>query len=304
MSVAEVRYIEGRDAAAGRVPDLLVEVPHGATRRADFDRVRAELRGPLPEGLEDFFHVNTDEGAAELGLAIAEAVVEARPCWRAVLVRCLIPRTFIDTNREADLPGGDLRRGGLTPGLQPYITDPADRAHLRRLHADYQALCDRHWAAVCGAGGLALIPHTYAPRSVGIARVDEQIVSELHRVYSPGLVETWPLRPAVDVISRTEDGMRLSADVVDELIRALHDRGVDAVDGDTYFLHPSTMGAVRAAAWPGQTLCWEVRRDLLTHEWPPFAESVIAPDLVEGFAPGFSQVAVDWLDRRSAPSAG
>ncbi len=295
----DITPIDGPESSADRVPELLVEVPHGATRRAHYDALRARLVGELPPQLEHFFHVNTDEGAFELGLAVARAVIAARPDWRARVVRCTIPRTFIDTNRLADVSGGDLREGAMTPGLQPYVRHPQDRALLRALHAEYQASCDGHYAEICGAGGLALIPHTYAPRSVGIARVDDRIVEELHRVYAPDLVDSWPLRPEVDLITRAEDGTRLSADIADQVAADLRDAGLDVADGGTYFLHPSTMGAVRAAAWPGQTLCWEVRRDLLTDSWPPFAEATISAERVGRFVPALAGAAVAWLQRRS-----
>jgi hypothetical protein len=299
VDTAELERFEGTQATAGAVPDLLVEVPHGATSAADYERVRRALMGPLPDQLEHFFHVNTDEGAPELGRAIAKAVVQQRPTWTALVVRCRIPRTFIDTNRLADLPGGNLQQGGLTPGLQPYIQDEADQDLLRSLHADYQALCDPHYAQVCGAGGLALIPHSYAPRSVGIQQVDSHIVEALHRVYAPGLAETWPLRPEVDLITRTKEGRVLAADVVDMVLSSLSKAGIQAGDGDTYFLHPSTMGAIRAGAWPGQTLCWEVRRDKLADPWPPFSEATIDPLSVARFAAPFAAAAVAWLDGRA-----
>ena len=44
---------------------LLVEVPHGATRKSDYDRVFAKLGAGLPTQLEHFFFVNTDIGAPE-----------------------------------------------------------------------------------------------------------------------------------------------------------------------------------------------------------------------------------------------
>jgi hypothetical protein len=260
--------------------------------------VRAELVGELPTDLEDFFHVNTDEGSFELACAIAAAVIAARPTWRVLVIRCHIPRTLIDANRLADAGGGDLQAGAMTPGLQPYVRHPDDQAYLRALHASYQRQCDHWYTQVCGPGGLALIPHTYAPRSVGIARVDDRIVDELHRVYAPELIETWPLRPEVDLITRDSDGACLSADLVDQVIDGLSTHGIQVGDGDTYYLHPSTMGAVRASAWPGQTLCWEVRRDLLGAPWEPFRESAIDAASVARFAQPVAAAAVSWLDRR------
>ena len=294
-TVSDVCQVQGPDATGTAPSQLLIEIPHGATTRADYDRVRAQLRGPLPDGLEAFFHVNTDEGAPELGQAIAQAVVAARPDWRVTAVRCRIPRTFIDTNRVIDSDA--VARGDVTPGLQPYIVDPDDQALLRGMHATYQALCDEHFAAVCGSGGLAFVPHTYAPRSVGIERVDEHIVEALHRVYAPEMADSWPLRAPIDLITTDPEGTFLAADLIPGLRRDLMALDLQVAEGDTYTLHPATMSAARAAAWPGQTLCWEVRRDLLTEAWRPFTESTIDPGRVQPIADAFARAAVAWLER-------
>lgn len=293
MDVLETETLRG-PAATGPAT-LLVEVPHGATTVAHWTAWRDRLQGALPDQLEHFFHVNTDEGAWELGRAIAARVVALRPTTTVRLIRCTLPRTFIDTNRLADTASGDLRAGGVTPGLAPYVRDPADQALLRDAHARYQSACDAAYAEVCGAGGLALIPHTYAPRSVGIAQVDDRIVEELHRVYAPDLADTWPLRPEVDLITRTPEGERLAAGLADDVAAGLEALGVQVVDGDTYTLHPSTMGAVRAAAWPGRTLTWEVRRDLLGAPWVPFAESAIDAQRVAALAEPFAVATAAFL---------
>src|SRR5689334_15142655 len=91
--VADVERIDGARAGTGR-PALLVEVPHGADRRAHYDALRARMVGALPDDLHVFFHVNTDVGAWQYGRRVAERVVAARPELSAVVVRCLIPRTF------------------------------------------------------------------------------------------------------------------------------------------------------------------------------------------------------------------
>src|SRR6266545_4002525 len=87
-------------ARGSDAPDLVIEIPHGATRTEDFARLAARLASPLPRDLVDFFHVNTDAGAPELGLAIAERLVAAEPARTVWLLRCRIPRTFIDCNRR------------------------------------------------------------------------------------------------------------------------------------------------------------------------------------------------------------
>lgn len=272
--VAHVEVLRGRGSAPADPPTLLIEVPHGADRAIDYGLLERRLQGPLPAGLADFFFVNTDVGAWALGRAIAERVIEARPRTVALLVRCLVPRTFVDCNRDLDTPqGGDLREGAVTPGIPPYITHPGDHALLRQLHARYIALTDEAYAVVMGAGGLAVVPHTYAPRSVGIAQVDADIVRELHRVYAPELRDTWPLRAEVDLITRTPGGeRRCPPGAVAALEAGYRAVGLEVHEGDTYFLHPVTRAATLSDRYPGRLLCFEARRDLVVQEWTPFAE--------------------------------
>src|SRR5689334_21445783 len=80
-------------------PELLLEVPHGATRAEHYDALRGALAGDYPEDLRDFFFVNTDVGAPELALRTALAFVAARPGSTVAVLRSLIPRTFVDCNR-------------------------------------------------------------------------------------------------------------------------------------------------------------------------------------------------------------
>lgn len=272
--VAHVELRRGAAAAPTTPPTLLVEVPHGADRAAHYAACRATLQGELPVDLDHFFFVNTDVGAWDLGVAAADAFVEARPEAVALLVRCLVPRTFIDTNRNL---GGDRStpagKATVTPGLAPYIQHPGDQARLRGLHEAYVALTDAAFAAVVEAGGLALVPHTYAPRTVGISSVDETIVTQLHRVYAPDLVDTWPLRAEVDLITADGDGARqCPAGAVEALVPALADLGLHAEENHTYWLHPATRAATLAARYPGRLLCFEVRRDKVVQDWTPFAE--------------------------------
>ena len=122
--VCEVhRY--GRDAPA---PSLLIELPHGATERAHYDAVAARLASPLPARLEQFFHVNTDFGVPELAARVAELLTTGTRKDRTmgiVVVRALVPRTFIDLNREIAEGAAAGTQPGMTPGLPPYITAPA-----------------------------------------------------------------------------------------------------------------------------------------------------------------------------------
>jgi hypothetical protein len=275
--VCDVTVIRGAAADPARVPDLVVELPHGATRTADYDRMRARLAGAYDADLVDFFHVNTDIGSPELAHALAAALVAARPAFAVAVVQSRIPRTFVDCNRVIDAAPEAFREGKVTPGVPPWIRHPDDLAWLQEQHAAYVSVARAVIDAVCGSGGVALLLHTYAPRSVDV-EVSDRIVADLRAAYLPETVGTWPLRPMVDVIGRTLAGesmvdVQLHAD----LVSGYGALDIDVADGRTYPLHPSTWGFHHAARWPGRTLCVEVRRDLLADPWDPFVEMVISP---------------------------
>jgi hypothetical protein len=269
---------------------LLIEVPHGADTQAHYDALAGALVSRFPARLDRFFHVNTDVGAWQLGERVARRLVELVPTASILAIRCAIPRTFVDTNRVL----GELPAAGMTPGIPPYVTDPADHTLLRALHARYTACVADAYQEVCGAGGLALIPHTYAPRTVPIEVIDERIVDELDRVYQPQILDVSPLRPEIDLITHTPEGEDLSPPgLAAELIAGFAAIGHHAQVGVSYSLHPSTQGAAWSRQYPGQVICFEVRRDLVTH-WEPFVEKRIRVDAVERLA----EVVVDALRMR------
>jgi len=263
-------------AATTTAPALLIEIPHGATRPRDYHDLRAQLRGTLPDQLEHFFFVNTDIGAPECADWLARALADRG--HGVLILRCGVPRTFIDCNRVAAGAVPGVMVDGLTPAVASYISDPADQQLLADLHVRYHQLVARAYERVCGRGGLALQLHTYAPRSVGIDAIDANIVRALHRVYEPELYATWPERPQVDLISAGPDGRVLAHA---GMIAALHSHypeiGVEVRDNATYHLHPATMGYHYAARYPAQVLCVEMRRDLLADPFVPFGESPISP---------------------------
>ena len=272
--------VRGARAHAEAEPSLLVEVPHGADRQEDYDRLARRLRGPLPERLERFFHVNTDVGAWDLGLAIARSCVRRRPEGVAVAVRCLIPRTFVDTNRVIDAAPG----AGLTPGMAPYVSHGEDQALLRGLHAAYVETVAAWMERVVGGGGLAVIPHTYAPRTVPVERVDERIVLALEEAYRPEVLAQAPLRPEVDLLTCTPEGVDLAPPgVARRVLEGLRAVGIDAQENTTYQLHPSTWGARWASRYPGRVFTFEVRRDLVT-AWEPFVAKRVRREEVERIA--------------------
>lgn len=265
--VAELRRL-GPPARAG-APAVLFEIPHGATRRADFEAVRARLAGPLPAGLEAYFHVNTDEGAPELAAATAARLAEAGIA--SLVLRCRIPRTFIDANRVVE---GEVA-AGMTAGLPPYVRDPADRALLLGLHRRYQERAAAAYAEVCGAGGLALALHTYAPRAIEV-EVGDDIVAALRRAYRPGIYPKWNLRPEIDFITAAEGGETLAPVALSSLLwKSFGAAGLTPAENSSYTLHPSTTGYRHSQRWPGRVMCIEFRRDLLGAPWRPFVESAI-----------------------------
>lgn len=295
--VCELTLVEppGGDPGDGP-PRLLVEVPHGATTREHYDRLRARLHGRFPDDLEAFFFVNTDVGAPEVGLQVARSLAASGPL-RVLVLRSAIPRTFVDCNRV--LEGDDDGPRRLTPGLPSYVTDERDAGLLRALHRRYQLVAERAYAEVCGAGGLALTLHTYAPRSVGITTVDDDIVRALRAAYEPGTWERWPRRPTVDVIDETDDGERVGpVDVVDALLERYQAAGVQAVRNDTYRLHEGSMGQRLATRYPGRVLCVELDRGELADPFVPFQPVTISSAAVERFAGPLVEALRSGLERR------
>lgn len=269
--VVDIHVIRGENAPRNVLPDLVIEIPHGATSTIDFTSLEKQLTSPLPPGLIDFFHVNTDAGAPELGHAIATAFVAAEPDRSAVVLRCRVPRTFIDCNRRIDAAPEDFKAGKVTPGLMPWITTDADRALLRGLY-------DRYVAAVREAlspTAAMLLLHTYAPRTVDV-EVDANIGANLRNAYEPDVEPTWPLRPEIDIISRGLDGTDYApAEVVSTLRAECAKANVQVGDGASYPMHPSTLAHDHVMARPGRALCVEVRRDLLADPFVPFEQMKI-----------------------------
>lgn len=265
------------DAGPHGEPSLLIEIPHGATRTSDYVGLRLRLAGALPQDLEHFFYVNTDIGAPECAERIAGQLAAAG--HGVLILRCCVPRTFIDCNRVvAGVPGAMI--DGMTPARASYIREPLDAALLEDLHARYHALVDRAYARVCGRGGLALQLHSYAPRSIGVDRVDDDIVAALHAAYEPTLYATWPERPAVDLICAGPEGLLADPALIADLRARYAAIDVAAEENATYRLHPATMGYQYARRYPARVLCVELNRGLLADPFVPFGESPISPTSV------------------------
>jgi predicted N-formylglutamate amidohydrolase len=296
--VVDVEFIRGENAKDA-APTLLVEVPHGADLRRHYDALRARMKGELPDDLHAFFHVNTDVGAYAYGRAVAEAVVAADPGRAAVVVRSLIPRTFIDCNRPATSGDGDLTKGGLTAGIPSYMTDADDLALLNTLHKRYVDVAAAAYAAVCGdAAGIALVPHTYGPRTMGIKAIDKDIVKRLRWACEPEREATWPLRAEIDLLTRDGDKRELSPPGVEARLLAdfqAHGFGVKA--NDTYYIHESSLAHTWSTTYPGQLICLEVRRDLLVPQWLPFEETIADAQKVARVAAVLTPVVLETLPR-------
>jgi hypothetical protein len=299
--VVDVDVVKGA-ACARDVPDLVIEIPHGATRAAHFTALRRQLKGAFPDDLIDFFFVNTDVGAPEAGVAVARAFTAARPSSSVAILRCQIPRTFIDCNRIIDpeaAPTTSARGEKITPGVVSYVKDPDDLQLLLSRYLAYRDVVGLAFSAVCGAGGAALMLHTYAPRSVDV-EVDDDIVKALHAAYARDVVDTWPLRPAVDLITTTPDGVVLADPALVDGVKAGFEAvGVDVVENGTYPLHPSTGAYAFAERWPRQTLCLELRRDLLVQEFTPFQEMVVDDEKAARLGGALAAALVAWRDARA-----
>lgn len=291
--VLDARVLRGPEALADAAPDLLIEVPHGATRTEDYTDLAARLTSPLPDALIEFFYVNTDVGAWELAEAIAARLTALAPTRAVALLRCRIPRTFIDCNRRVDAAPEDFRAGRVTPGLMPWITTPEDRALLRGLYDQYVSAV-RAASDALAPDAAVLLPHSYAPRSVDVD-VDAHIVANLRRAYEPAVEPTWPLRPMVDVICRDADGVsHAPAGVLAALRANLASLDVPVAESETYPMHPSTLAWDHVQRRPGRALCVEVRRDLLADPFDPFAEMCIGDAKVARLADPMARALLAW----------
>ena len=292
--VCEVRLFGAIPAGPGEPPDLLVDLPHGATRSDHYHALRRRLTGEFPQDLQDFFFVNTDVGTPECAQELARCLcepprepsaafdadllrrAELAGSRRVLVLRSLIPRTFIDCNRVAEVSAVEYRGAGVTPALPEYVTSGTDAETLRALHRAYHAVAEQAFSLVCGNGGTAVTLHSYAPRSVRIKRIDGDIVKALRRAYDPEAYPTWDRRPDVDIISEAEDGTRPApADLVSDLRRRLGAAGFEVEENATYRLHPATMAYRYSTTYPGQVLCLELNRSLLVDPFTPFEEMTI-----------------------------
>lgn len=302
--VPGVCEIETWSAHAANVsaPDLLLEIPHGATQAGHYHAVRRQLSGELPVDLEQFYFVNTDAGAPECARETARLVAQSaspEPVRKVMVVRSLIPRTFIDCNRILGAPE-DHGNDRITAAIPDYIVSEADRETVTALYRAYVEVAERAYGTVCGRGGIAIILHTYAPRSIELDRIDANIVAALREAYSPERYGGWKVRPDVDFITETSDGVNRAPRQLLARIRAHYERiGIEPTENASYRLHASTLGYRFSMRFPGQVLCIEISRALLADPFTPFEEMKIHPHKAARIA---GPIAAGYMDATAASS--
>ena len=267
---------------------LLIELPHGATKTEDFVWYQNRLQGHFPKNIVDFFYVNTDVGSPEIALEIAQKLSDTHEVH---IIQSHIPRTFIDCNRVVG-EGISYSEGGVTPATPSYVTNSHDIDFLYTAYHAYQNYTKELYAKVCGNWkGHALMLHTYALRTVPITKVDHDIVQRLHDFYDTEKILDCKLRPQIDIIHKTPNGeVLIDASLIHNITRAFEERGFGVENGASYPLHPVTTAHKHAQQHPLQTLCLEVRRDLVVSKWSPFEEMPISKQKSQMIASSISQV--------------
>ena len=266
---------------------LLIELPHGSTTTNDFKWYQEKLQGDYPPNIIDFFYVNTDVGSPEIAFEIAQQLKEN---YEVHILRSHIPRTFIDCNRVVG-EGISYSEGGVTPATPSYVTNKSDIEFLYASYHAYQNYVKGLYAKICGErAGLALMLHTYAPRSVPITKVDHDIVEQLHAFYDTEKIEDCKLRPEVDIIHKTPDGeVLIDKTMIQNITEQFESAGFDVQNGASYLLHPVTTAHYHAQQNHLQTLCLEVRRDLVVSTWSPFEEMNISKEKAQRIASCIAQ---------------
>jgi hypothetical protein len=299
--VLEIWDVAGPEAARDKIPDVLIELPHGATKAMHLDRAKAHARHYPGDRFDKFFFANTDQGSSEYGLHLAECL--CNPAWfqqqqkhfsaafvkmlqeraagmRVLIVRALLPRTLVDVNRVWEL-GMDFQSANLTGVVGAYIKEEDEINFFHDRYSQYQATVDRAHALICKNGGTVFNLHTYAPISVGVPK-DADIVDVLEAAYQPENYPKFPKRPEVQLISATPTGEMLAPEpLCSELMTHFTEAGFQIKQNDPFNLHPAAACSRRAAQYPGQVVVIEVSRKLLASPFNPFIEMHIDPVKVD-----------------------
>jgi len=278
--ICNTGILSGSKADPKAAPDLLIEVPHGATRQEHYETLRGLLSGDYPDDLIKLFFVNTDVGAPETAVAVARGLLAQQPELKIRILRCLVPRTFVDCNREAE-DGPSI----LTPQIPNYVTDPDDIEKVAAFHQNYVAQAELVYDEVCGNGGKALILHTYAPRTVELDSFEGNIVQQLGEAWLPKNRRKWPKRPDVDLITAPPDEPSLAPqDLVEDVRRLYASIKVEVAENATFHLHPETLGLRWSRKYPGHVLCVEINRQRLVKKWAPLEPLEVTPGRVQKMA--------------------
>ena len=137
--------------------------------------------------------------------------------------------------------------------------------------------------------------HSYAPRSVGIDTIDHQIVKNLHWAYQEEVYKNWPLRPQIDFIAKTKDDQWLGAkEKILSIKQRMESDGLEVGISATYPMHPATTAYMHSEKYPNQTLCIEIRRDLLMKDFRPFMQLEAHQHQIQRFA---RLIGLDFLER-------
>lgn len=280
--ILEVHVLQGADAALDAPPDVLIEVPHGATTRAHFDTVRGWLtHSEVPPDIDAFYWVNTDLGAPEYALRFAQMLTEHAPHMTVLVLRGIVPRTFADLNRVWESASGAFQAAGLNRAVPDFIHD-ADRPVLERAHRAYQEAVEAAYAHVLSRPGtMAFNLHTYAPISVA-ARPDEPVLTTLRRAYARESYPQQVRRPTGQLITARKNGPE-TADpaLVEAVLGAYSEAGIEMAHNTPFQLHEVTTLDARAHAWPGRVLSMELSREALAAQYAPFVPLEIDPASVE-----------------------
>ena len=134
---------------------------------------------------------------------------------------------------------------------------------------------------------------------MGIERVDAEIVSSLRRAHEPEAWASWPLRPEIELITRTPEGERRAPEaLVQALLEAYRALGLQITDSEVYNLHPATQAARWAQRFSEQTLCLEIRRDRLVESYEPFTQMRVNGAAVDRLAEPLVEAIDAWFRAR------
>ena len=275
----------------GSNPSVFIELPHGATKTEHYHTF-AQRMPEIDTSMIQFFYTNTDIGTPELAKEVMSLLEETDVC----ILQSYIPRTFVDCNRNLERNLSDYKAAKVTPGLPSYVPEHHHQ-WLKDIHKRYTRKAEELYKKVCGNNGVAIMLHSYAPKSVGIHTVDKDIVEKLRWAYEPEQYTQWPERPEIDIICTTLEGVNIAHPILYKELRALLGTQYTIGSSQTYPMHHATMAYAHAQKYFEQTLCLEIRRDLLVEKFRPCVELPIQPQRIHHFAQKIAKAIQQTLNR-------